>query len=84
MHGVRPYKKCPENLIGTKQQIIKVKRGGPGTSGHGASGWKLRQSKVLAKALAEQASRARHRGRRDVASKPIAINNQNPAEKEKK
>jgi len=56
MHGARPAVKCPDRLIGTPGQIIKIKRGGTGQmSGNGPSGWKLRPNAVHCRAMAEMA-----------------------------
>ena len=56
MHGARPAVICPERLLGTPQQIIKIKRGGTGqTSGSGPLGWKLRPNAVHSRAMAEMA-----------------------------
>jgi hypothetical protein len=50
-------------LIGTPQQIIKIKRGGTGQmSGSGPSGKKLKPARVHARAMAEMA--AKYRGRK--------------------
>ena len=56
MHGARPAVICPERLIGTENQIIKIRRGGSGqTSGSGPSGWKLKPNAVHCRAMAEMA-----------------------------
>lgn len=56
MHGARPAVICPERLVGTDHQIIKIRRGGVGqTSGQGPSGWKLRPNAVHSRAMAEMA-----------------------------
>jgi hypothetical protein len=54
---------CPPNVIGTPAQQIKIKRGGPGKSGAGASGWKLRPAKVLARTMADMARNYRAKKR---------------------
>lgn len=46
---------CPDNLVGTPGQIIKIRRGGPGKSGAGPLGWKATPRKMLSKALADMA-----------------------------
>ena len=56
MHGARPAVICPERLIGTPGQIIKIRRGGTGQmSGSGPSGWKLRPNAAHSRAMAEMA-----------------------------
>lgn len=61
MHS-KPSVKCPASVIGTKGQIIKLKRGGKGgTSGSGPSGWKVRPAAVLQRSLADMAAAYRSR-----------------------
>lgn len=59
MHGARPAVFCKEKDIGTDRQTIWIKRGGTGKSGAGPSGWKMKPSRILARALAEQARKYR-------------------------
>jgi len=54
---------CPERMIGTPQQVIKLRRGGPGHSGNGPSGYKMKPARVLARSLAALAAAARARGK---------------------
>lgn len=62
MHGVKPAKKCPKNLIGTPLQIIKIKRGGTGKmSGSGPTGYKTKPARLLARSLADMARQYRAR-----------------------
>jgi hypothetical protein len=59
MKGRGPVK-CPPNLIGTKAQTLWIRRGaikGGNGGGSGATGWKNRPARVLARALAEMASK---------------------------
>jgi hypothetical protein len=70
MHGCRGPKYCPQSVIGTPQQTIKIRRGGMGKlSGSGPSGWKLRPARVLSKSLSEMASKYHVRGRSALQAK---------------
>lgn len=60
MHARGPLM-CPPKLVGTPMQTIKIRRGGASSSGSGASGWKNRPSKVLARSLADMALKYRAR-----------------------
>lgn len=65
MHHVRGPKYCPQSLIGTPQQTIKIKRGGTGkTSGSGPSGYKLKPARVLSRSLAMMAADNRSKTKR--------------------
>lgn len=44
---------CPENLIGTPLQIIKIPRGGPPSENKGPTGKKLKPARVWARVMAE-------------------------------
>ena len=58
----KPTVKCPARLVGTPNQVIKIKRGGQGKiSGSGPSGYKTRPARLLSRSLADMASQYRHR-----------------------
>jgi len=52
---------APQSVWGTEGQEYWRRRGGPGKSGSGPSGWKLKPAKVLARAMAEMAANYRTR-----------------------
>jgi hypothetical protein len=54
---------CPDNVVGTPGQTIKIRRGGPGKSGAGPLGWKATPRKMLSKALADMARAVRAKKR---------------------